>query len=243
MKEDEVELIYNYLHENYEYRDGDLIKITSTSNAKKVGSTIGCFANYYDNRSPVISTNIKVNGKIYYFALSHLIYLYHNELKPKIIKFKDNNITNTRIENLISISQTEFNNSLRAEKCCYFHQGRWKVRFFLNKKSVSMGGYKTQEEAQKIYNLCLELIENGIYEEIEIKNIIKHFNPRIKLNITNKYGFPGIMKSRNKYYARLRFKKTESTLGGFDTPEEAHEAYLKAKEEYSRANIKNLEDK
>jgi hypothetical protein len=237
MTQDEVDLIYDYLHENYEYRDGELITTKNISNAKKTGSSIGCFTHYYHNKSPVISTNIKVNGINYYFAVSHLIYLYHNKLKPKIIKFKDSNIANTRIENLISISQTEFNNSLRAKKCCYFHEGRWKVRFFLNRKAVSMGGYKTQEEAQKIYNLCLELIDNGIYEESEIKKIIKEFNPRIKINVTNKYGFPGIMKSRNKYYARVRFKKIESTLGGFDTPEEAHAAYLKAKEDYKNEMV------
>jgi len=236
MTEEEVQQIYDYLHEHYRYEDGELIALKDLSNAKKAGSILGCFANYYDNRRPVIHTNLKVNGKNYYFALSHLIYLYHHKLKPKVIKFKDENITNTKIENMISISKSEFNNSLRSKNSCYFHQGRWKVRFFLNRKAVSMGGYKTQEEAQKIYDKCLELIDNGFSEEVEIKEIIKELNPRIKINVTNKHGFPGVMKSRNKYYARLRWKTEESTLGGFDTPEEAHAAYLKAKEEYANAS-------
>jgi hypothetical protein len=52
-----------------------------------------------------------------------------------------------------------------------------------------------------------------------------------KLNKNNKTGYIGVTKFKDKFKAEIRLNKKSTYLGLFTTPEEAHEAYVKAKAE------------
>lgn len=45
----------------------------------------------------------------------------------------------------------------------------------------------------------------------------------------NKHGYLGIVEVSGRYYARIRVNGKSIPLGGYETPKEAHEAYIKAK--------------
>ena len=51
----------------------------------------------------------------------------------------------------------------------------------------------------------------------------------IKARADNKVGYLGVSPYRSKYQARIRVDGTQIYLGNFDTPEQAHQAYLAAK--------------
>lgn len=52
-----------------------------------------------------------------------------------------------------------------------------------------------------------------------------------KLNSNNTSGYPGAFRFRNKWLASIKKDNIQRHLGYYDTPEEAHAAYLKAREE------------
>jgi hypothetical protein len=49
---------------------------------------------------------------------------------------------------------------------------------------------------------------------------------------TNTSGFKGVSRKRNKWRAYIKVEEKQKTLGVFSTPEEAHEAYIKAATKY-----------
>ena len=52
-----------------------------------------------------------------------------------------------------------------------------------------------------------------------------------KAQLNNKIGFLGVYKSKNKWRARIQVNCKKIHIGLFDTPEEAHQAYLAKKRE------------
>ena len=54
---------------------------------------------------------------------------------------------------------------------------------------------------------------------------------KTKARSDNKSGFLGVHLHRKKFLARIHVNNRRKILGSFDTPEEAHEAYLAAKRE------------
>lgn len=57
-------------------------------------------------------------------------------------------------------------------------------------------------------------------------------NANAKRQKNNTSGYKGVKASRNKWEARITFKKKTIFLGLFNTPEEAHKAYCEAAEKY-----------
>ena len=53
-----------------------------------------------------------------------------------------------------------------------------------------------------------------------------------KAQVNNKTGFLGVNIKGKKYYATIRINKKKKHIGAFDTPEEAHEAYLSEKRKH-----------
>lgn len=55
-----------------------------------------------------------------------------------------------------------------------------------------------------------------------------HQQDLINRYLNNKHKFTGVWKNGNRYSAHIRINGKQTHLGTFDTPEEAHEAYIKA---------------
>jgi hypothetical protein len=159
MTEAEVELIYDYLHENYVYRDGELIR-------RKCNTTIYGSING-NSKKLLFSVSFRVKNKKYNWSYGHLIYLYHHKIKPDYLIEIDGNPTNYRIENLKSVDHSQM-----MKQC--------------------------------------------------------------DLQVKNKHGLKGVYQDNKRFAARLWLGKKYKYISWHNTPEEAHAAYLKAKEEYSR---------
>lgn len=164
MTEAEVELIYNYLHENYEYRDGELIRKKWLSGTSKLNKSVGTLSIPNNSGRLVSRISFVINAKRKCMNLDRAIYLYHHRYIPFAINHIDDNPTNNKIENLQKTSSKTLN----------------------NKNIKNWSGVKTYRG-----------------------------------------------KNRERYYPYLLINGKEKTLGGYDYYQEAHAAYLKAKEEYA----------
>lgn len=155
MTDDEVQLIYDYLHENYLYEDGKLIR--------KYNYRI-VYGNFNGNSKKLLfNVSFRVNNKKYNWSYGHLIYVYHHKIKPEYLININGDPTDLRVENLRSTDHSSM-----MQQC--------------------------------------------------------------DLKVKNKHGFKGIVKDNNRFGARLWIGKSYKYIGWFATPEEAHAAYLKAKE-------------
>lgn len=233
MTHDEVDKIYDYLHANYEYRDGELVK----NKGHKKGVPIGSFYSYKDKT--YIRGVIMIDGKRIAKPLTHLVFLYHNHYFPKFIDFIDNNPTNCKIENLIEITPTyhcyKNKNNLGYETIVNKNSIKYKVVITktVGKKKIKMnfGYYPSIEIAKKVYEHARKMYESGSSEE-EIQESIKiNFSP-LKRQKYRK-GLTGAHFQRGKFHASININKKKIYLGSFAYEKEAHEAYLKAKAELS----------
>jgi hypothetical protein len=157
MTPEEVQQIYDYLHETYEYKDGNLLR----KDNKKIlmGTVCG-------NTKKLLFTVSFRTGKVKRnWPYSHLIYMYHHKIKPDYLININGNPVDYRIENLRAV-----NHSKMMQEC--------------------------------------------------------------DLRVKNKHGFKGVFQDNKRFAARLWMGKSYKYISWHQTPEEAHAAYLKAKEEY-----------
>ncbi len=220
MTQDEVDLIYAYLHEHYEYRDGELLFKTKRPGTS-IGKAIGC--NIYDEKRDrtFFVSGLRINGKTITKSLSTWIYIYHNKKPPGFIKHQDGNPANNRIENLINYCQKNKNKF----RCCFV--------LSLGKK-LYVGDVDTKEDRDLICKKGKELYASGIICQQIIKQELKKLFPQIRNRPKSYSGLIGVEKNNgnSRWQARLTINGRRMSLGTFNTPEEAHAAYLKAKEEY-----------
>lgn len=86
--------------------------------------------------------------------------------------------------------------------------------------------------------------KNGVRDDNRLTNIrlasqgYSDNNQNCGISSNNTSGYPGVsyMKDRNKWVARIGLNYTRHLLGYYDTPEEAYEAYVKAKAELHKFN-------
>ncbi len=243
MTDEEVQMIYEYLHENYKYRDGELVSKLTRKGIKK-GRSLGYF-NYRVFGKPILQGRLKVNDKKYNLDVRKLIYLFHNHIYPEFIISKDGNVTNNKIENLaasdISIDKYEKdarpNNQLGIRGVHYDPiNDNFRAVLHINYKCINMR-FKTLEEATNayVYSKNKILFENFTYEKLK-EDLIKngYSNPK-----KNKL-LPGVEKSGSRFMSRPKINGKRTYLGTFNTPEEAHAAYLKAKEDHKNAPNQNI---
>lgn len=234
MTNDEVALIYGYLHENYRYEDGDLIAIKSRQ-AHRIGTKLG-YLRYSDKMK--VECLLNIDGVRFHIGLHQLVFLFHFKKYIKYIGYKDKNKMNLRIDNLYqsSVDEIRFNQSHKTKKYDVTRPSkmgdRFPTRIKINKKTLFLGSWPSQELATEVYNKAKQLRIEGL-DPIDIKkNIIKLY-PENKMKIGNKSGFTGVHPSKTGFNAQLYINGKNKHLGCFNTPEEAHQAYLQAKQEYA----------
>lgn len=230
MTEEEVQQIYDYLHEYYRYEDGELICIKGIK-AKKQKKVLGWFV-HHDNGLAYTHSEIVINKKRISKPLSHFVFIYHHKKIPKFIKHNDGNPMNCKIENLSEI-ETPSMKKLFAHKnkkpkgFSITKDNKFCVRYKFQGKNHSVGAYDNEEIALKAYLYWEHLIE---IQKEPILTSIEMVKEKYPLPMRNKHGYIGIYKYKQKYVAKFRNK----CFGTYNTPIEAHAAYLKAKEDYAK---------
>jgi hypothetical protein len=242
MTQNDIDIIYDYLHENYDYHiDGHLIHKFDLLNKSKIkGQQLGSF--FHQTASePYLMSSVTVNKKRYRMKLIKLIFIYHNKSLPSRLYQIDKNPMNTRIENLEESNQSLIQHkSLLYKK---FDMPKFKnkdgteghsVRTKYDGKSLDLGTYRTKEIAQEVYRDAKKLILDDKLNANEIKKIIAKKYPESSLNILAKTGFKGVSIRGNKFASVVCINGKKVYLGIFDTANDAHKAYLKAKDMHKK---------
>jgi hypothetical protein len=112
-----------------------------------------------------------------------------------------------------------------------FANNSYKVRAMVDWKKLHFGAYHDEETAKEIYLLIKKLWIEDRLTGIQIKKIIqeKYFHKKSRYIETKGYRL-----IKGKYVTRATINGQRKHIGTFKTPEEAHAAYLKAKEEYKK---------
>ncbi len=237
MTQDEVDLIYDYLHENYEYVDGEFISIV---NNKKLSG--------FCAQSARMRATLHINKKDYFVRYAALVWIYHHKEIFYSYDYKDKNTVNNKIENLIPMTSIEQSYIKRKSKLGYreilLKNGsiKYMVEINMGNKSYNFGRYNNKNDAKKCYTLAKQLWVTKKIDPLEIKKILIEKNiiqeRKIILKIKNEKKIPKgytFDKRDKKYYAYHYINKKRIGLGSFKTPQEAHEAYLNAKKELTQS--------
>lgn len=239
MTQDEVDLIYDYLHENYEYsEDGELIR-TKASNGHVRGDHLGSFYHEERAKKPGIKAVIVINKKRFGTLLSRLIWIYHFKKSPKYIDHIDGNPVNNRIENLKELCSTkQYIKNTENSRGVFVIKNREGIKFRAlisrNKKPIFLGHFDSENEAKIAYKIGKYALLKGITDPIGIK---KYVNDRLGYNkapINNNInGFKNIKKTKAGTFYGCSIKKgLKIYTKTCKTPEEAYEQFIKKLEEY-----------
>lgn len=242
MTDEEIKKIYNHLHENYNYDcDGHLIhKFDLLNKSKLKGEKLGSFF-YHTKSNPYLMSSVTINKKRYRMKLIKLIFIYHKKYLPSHLYQIDKNPMNTRIENLQEITHSLIKHRKILDKKLTIPKFKnkdgtegYNVRVMCGGKSLNLGTYRTNELGIEVYTLAKKLfLDNGIPAN-EIKKIIANKYPESSLNKISVTKYKGVSVNKNKFIAQIGVNGKKKYLGSFSTPEEAHAAYLKAKEEHAK---------
>lgn len=163
MTDDEVELIYEYLHDNYTYNNGELIR-TKEIHGSQIGRSLGTFRCYPDGNATIVA-RFNIDKKKYSKSLFYLIWLYHYKEMPRYIQHLDGNKTNNKIENLIKSENRIIKKTSSKEKGYFLVKDaksiRWRARITVNNKIINLGTYINEEEAHAAYLKAKEEYKNG----------------------------------------------------------------------------------
>lgn len=236
MTQDEVDIIYDYLHENYEYRDGELIALKTRGNIKK-GKSLGHFFIPNNKGRANMRAGITINGKNRFFYLDKLIWLFHYKNWSNCLIHINKNPLDNHIENLknTTLHEIQYKN-IDSWKGTFSTMTKSGLRHFPNffmkgKVTVGLGGYSSQEEASFVYKEAKKIYMNNLkLTPIDIQKELLRRYPRLPIKFKPK--LKGAYQDGTRWVSALTINKRKIHLGQFDTPEEAHAAYLKAKEEY-----------
>lgn len=228
MTQDEVDMIYEYLHENYRYEEGELIKIKN-GRGYGIGHKLGSIETTFSG-SLKMMIQLKINNKRYSRGIHQFIYLFHNKKLPRYVRHIDGNYTNNKIENLIEEMGAIKVNVNRSNKG-YEKDGRgFRVNLAWNKKKQTYGCYINEKIATDVYEYVKKLRYFDLLNHQEIKLKVKEkFG---KYTISSSLKPKGYRFKDNLYQVRIKIDKKEKYIGSYKNPEEAHAAYLKAKKEY-----------
>lgn len=240
MMQNDIDAIYDHLHEYFKYENGDLVAIKTSRGKVPVGRSIGSFNHNRTAGSPLILCSLTVNKKRYSIQLKNLIYIFHYKIKPKNILFRDNNPTNCKIENLIPVDtlnkfilQKE-NYANKSGATPYTHNGntRYRVRLSTDEGRFTIGSYSDEKTAIKCYEFAKKLYMKKNLSNDEIKRLSIEKYPS---NQHKKVKLKGVSQVKGNRFVKVRYKALYSKdglrkhIGTYDTEIEAHEAYLEFK--------------
>jgi hypothetical protein len=143
--------LYNYLHENFEYKDGKLFFIKQVGIRGQIGKQAG-------SKHKKGYIDIQIKKKCY--KAHRLIFLYHRGYLPEFIDHINRIRDDNRIENLREIDQGDnqrnskkYNNRTQIYKGVYYNKGnkKWFSVVQINKKRHYLGLHKTPELAYQAY--------------------------------------------------------------------------------------------
>ena len=147
MADKHITLTQEFLHELFEYRDGDLFwKISPAKNVKKNSLAGGIGRNGYKR------TSINKQG----YLIHRIIFLMNKGHLPEFLDHIDGNKLNNKIENLRPATRSEngYNIGARSHgssgyKNVSWHKGdqTWNVVITVNKKNKHFGSFKNINDA------------------------------------------------------------------------------------------------
>jgi len=225
MTQDEVDLIYDYLHENYEYKDGEFYSLTSRG-GKDIGSKLGNFI-VGDSKFPALKTTLDVYKRKTY-KLTTLVWIYHYKEYQKYIAHKDGNIANTNIENLLKSTAKLCQATRKWVTGCYQTKGGG---YFCAIKTSGghMGVYSDKKTALEVYSFARDSYFN---KHIELNNVRQAVKEKYgALETKNTKEVKGWYKVANKYQVVIRVKGKAIYVGSYDSPQEATKAFIEARSE------------
>ncbi len=188
--------------------------------------------NIIDSRGYYV-VNLCQNGM--YQKLIHILVAEHflrPSLDKKIVNHKDLNKLNNYFENLEWCTTREnihhycnLTDSFSKYIGVFKSEDSFRVAISVKRKKYSLGCYKKEEDASKIYNTALEIFEKEGFE-----SFLK-YRDYIKDVYTSKYSNVAYDKSRKKWVANVMHKGIKIIGKRFDTEEQAIEAVIKVLEE------------
>ncbi len=154
MNQEEVDLIYAYLHEKYYYNDeGHLIN-------KKTNDIVYGYLDMSSKRL-LFRHRFSFNKKKYNWSLGHIIYLMHHKIKPKYIIYVNGNNSDNRIQNIkvASLSEVMLDSDLSVKnkhglKGVIKDNKRYGARLWTGKTYKYVGWFYTPEQAHEAYLLA-----------------------------------------------------------------------------------------
>jgi hypothetical protein len=230
MTQDEVDLIYDYLHENYLYEDGELIR--------KNGEKLGNISN--KENSFIFRTSLWIDGETKHFLMKKLMYIYYHKKNPDNVLCIDKNDFNLNKDNLLEIDiQIRKKSSFCKSK--YRNKDIYKIYYYTQqKKLLHLGATECLDDAEQITEILDDLF---LIKKLDLKEVILYlkdsFPSLIIKDMPNKLGKKGIqynenLKSKAKYTTRIHYKSKSYHIGFFLTENSAHNAYLYVREKIKK---------
>lgn len=245
MTEEEVQQIYDYLHEIYWYKDGELIsKIDCGKRHIYKGSKAG-FIKQDSPSNTQTYLRVTINKKSFDHPISFFIFLYHKKMWPERIIFKDGNGMNSSIENLILTTKKQMEHEKAILKNGFYKKilksGKVKYQALLNTSIgfIYLGTYDSKKDAGDIHKHA-----RSKYIKCKDEKQVYSFKKAIteEIHIKNASRYKGYVWDKNAYQVKIYHNKVVYQIGRYNTSEKAKQAYLEAKESL-RKNTFNFEKK
>ena len=239
MTQEEVDLIYEYLHENYEYRGGELVMKAQRRAYKN--KSIGTFVLPQQGKGYAkIMTTLYIKNKAYNSTLAHFIWIYHYKKKPLFLIYIDKNRANNRIENLKSVNRQEASSQSMNDCNGYKAAGNGKFRVSIRGSDYegSLGTYTDAKTAKEIYLIAKKILFTEPLTICDLRNRVCAIHPKAKpFKIhTRKLAHTRITKN-GRYDSMMNKTINKKTyplyFGTFDTAEEANKKAVEFKNNYA----------
>jgi hypothetical protein len=164
-------------------------------------------------------------SKIRYHAIVYILHHGTIEDVDAEIDHSNGNKLDNRIENLRLVTKRENQQNRESHRegrlvgCSYHKCGKWLALIRINGKNIGLGLYNTEQEAHKVYNEALTMLDKSA-EEIQAYFGVAQFSSEYKGVTYDKHC--------GKWKVSIPINGKHIHLGYYNTEEEAYAIYLKA---------------